>query len=190
MALNKSVASLGWGGSGLNDYLKELAPKLALGVNLSNVAAKGTTDVHAALAGTAAVAFPGPITSPATPRNVRAVFAASYDGGNITVTGTDQFGADQTEVITAAAASTVVGTKVFKTITSIVKGAVGVNAATVSIGTGDKLGLGLLPGSTFYILTANGVAEAGTLDEANGGITPTTVPNGTADYNVLVIPKV
>lgn len=189
MALNKSISMLGWGGTGLNDYLKELSSKLALGVNLSNVVAKGTTDVHAALAGTAAVAFPGPITNPAMPRNIRAVFAASYDGGNLTITGTDQFGNTQTETIVAAAASTVVGVKVWKTITSIVKAAVGVNAATVSIGTGDKLGLGLLPGSTFYILTVNGVAEAGTLDEANGGITPTTVPNGTADYNVLVVPK-
>ena len=41
------------------------------------------------------------------PRNVEVVFAANYDGGNVTVTGTDAAGAAQTETITASAGNTV-----------------------------------------------------------------------------------
>ncbi len=146
-------------------------------------AAKGTTDVHAAVASNAANAFPGPITNPATPRNLRFVFAASYDGGNLTVVGTNQFGNTQTEVVTAVANSTVVGVKVFKTITSITKAAVGATANTVSVGTGDKIGLTVVPvAGSPVLLTANGVGEAVTFDATNNGFTPTTVPNGSTTY--------
>lgn len=146
-------------------------------------AAKGTNNVHAALASNAANAFPGPITNPATPRNVRAVFAASYDGGDITLVGTDQFNRAQTEVITAAAASTVVGVKVWKTITSITKATVGATANTVSIGTGDLIGITDVPvsGSPVLLFT-NGVAEAVTFNATANGFTPTTVPNGSVAY--------
>jgi hypothetical protein len=96
--------------------------------------------LHAAFAGNdASNTFPGPITQPVAPRNVEAVFAASYDGGDITVVGTaeDKLTA-QTETIAATANTTVKGSKVFGTITSITKGAVGNNAATVTIKAGNK----------------------------------------------------
>ncbi len=146
-------------------------------------AAKGTTNVHAAVASNAANLFPGPITNPDVPRNLRYVFAASYDGGNLTVVGTNQFGQTQTEVVTAVANTTVVGTKVFKTVTSITKATVGATANAVSVGTGDKIGLTTVPVSgSPVLLTANGVGEAVTFDATNNGFTPTTVPNGTTTY--------
>jgi hypothetical protein len=151
-------------------------------------ATANTTAIHAAVASNAANAFPGPITNPVTPRNVTGVFAASYDGGNITIAGTDQFGADQTEVLTAVANSTVSGTKVFKTITSITKATVGATANAVSIGTGNKLGLGFnfLSGG---ILLVDGALDSGaTFDATNDAVTPAggLVPNGARAYKAMV----
>lgn len=146
-------------------------------------AAKGTTNVHAAVASNAVNLFPGPITNPDVPRNLRYVFAASYDGGNLTVVGTNQFGNAQTEVVTAVANTTVVGTKVFKTVTSITKATVGATANAVSVGTGDKIGITTVPVSgSPVLLTANGVGEAVTYDATNKGFTPTTLPNGSTTY--------
>lgn len=153
----------------------------------TNVAAKSTTAVHAAVAGTAANAFPGPITNPAVPRNVTATFGASWDGGDITVVGTDQFGKAVTEVIADTAGSTVVGTKIFKTVTSITKETVGANAATCSIGTGDKLGVVPVPvASSPVLLATNGVGEAVVFDATYNAFTPTSIPNGSRSY-VLTI---
>ena len=183
------VAQIGWGGSGINDSLKRLLAKMALGVNIPAPAAKSTTGRHAALAGTAAVAFPGPFTQPAANRNATATFAASYDGGNINLVGLDDFGQPQTETLVAVAASTVVGVKVWSSITSASRTVVGVNAATVSLGTGDKLGLGVKVSAGFIVGTKDGVAELMVLDAANAGVTPTTVPNGAVNYNILVNPE-
>lgn len=144
------------------------------------VPAKGTNNVHAAYAGNAAVAFPGPITNPDVPRNLRAVFAASYDGGDIVVDGTDQFGNTIQETIVAVANSTVVGAKVFKTVTAIRRTAVGATANTVSIGTGDKIGVPFKLKSAVGVLLVAATAEAVTVDVTLNSFVPTTVPAGTA----------
>jgi len=161
--------------------------RAALVAGGTNVAAKGTTDVHAAVASNAVNLFPGPITNPAVPRNLRAVFAASYDGGNITVVGTNQFNVATTEVIVASAGATVVGVKVFKTITSITKATVGATANTVSIGTGDLLGIVPVPqvGSP-VLLAVNGVGEAVTFDATYNAFTATSIPNGSRSYVLTV----
>ena len=128
-------------------FYRETATGLIIGAcpfaeSLGAPAAKGTTDVHAGFAGNdASNDFPGPFTDPDVPRNLRVDFAAAWDGGNVTVVGVDQFGAAVTEVFTASAGSTVVGTKIFAGVTSATKGAVGAAADAASIGTGDKLGL-------------------------------------------------
>lgn len=150
-------------------------------------AAKTTNTVHAAVAANAANAFPGPITAPAIPRNVRAVFAASYDGGDITVVGTNQYGAAVTEVIADAAGTTVEGVKIFKTITSISKETVGATANTVSIGFGDKMGVvGDVANAKSFVMTVDGVAENATVDATYDAFTPTTVPNAARDYVLIV----
>lgn len=76
------------------------------------------------------------------PANIEVVFAAQWDGGNVTLTGTAVGGGSQTEVITAAAGSTVKGNKVFATLASAVKGAVGAQAATATLQSGNKTAAG------------------------------------------------
>lgn len=154
---------------------------------ITNPAAKSATAVHASLAGNAAAnLFPGPITNPTVPRNLSAVAAASYDGGSITVVGTDQFDKPVTETIVAVANSTVYGTKIFKTVTSITKGAVGANAAGVSIGTGDKLGIAhkLAGGGIQWLGATLGAAtlDIPTIDTTYSAMTPGTIPTGSISY--------
>lgn len=133
-------------------------------------------------------------------RNVTCTFGASWAGGDITVVGTDQFGRSQTEVIADTAGSTIAGVKIFKTITSVTKQSTGAGGAghTVTVGTGDKLGLGVNVQNRFGTLLTNSVTlEAFTtvltiggsayniIDDTNDGFEPTTKPNGTHDYLVL-----
>jgi len=153
---------------------------VALGAPLAASAAV----VHAALAGNAVVAFPGPFTNPDVPRNITATFATSYDGGNILITGTDQFGVAQTETITASAGSTVAGAKIFATVTAAQRSAVGATANTVSLGRGTKLGFRDQLSSVVEFL--DGVVEAVTsVDYTYYGFVPGTAPNGTRVYQLL-----
>jgi hypothetical protein len=126
----------------------------------------------------------------ATPRNLRCTFGAAWDGGTITITGTDQFGVPQTEVIAGTAGQVVVGTKVWKTVTALAKSAVGVGSHatnTVTVGTGDKLGCGTVRvANPFGQLITDGVYEAVVIDPVASGFTPTTVPDGAHDYQLLV----
>ncbi len=146
--------------------------------------AADNTSVHAALASNAANAFPGPIGTIETwGRNVRCVFAASYDGGNVTITGTDQFGQAQTETIVASAGSTVSGVKIFRTVTAIQKATVGATSNTVSVGLGLKIGVPFqfTAGQEFL----NGVGELATLDTTYFAFTPGTAANAARNYNFL-----
>lgn len=150
-------------------------------------AAKSATAVHAAVAGNAAAnLFPGPITNPASPRNLSAVAAASYDGGALTIVGTNQFDKAQTEVITPVAASTVYGTKIFKTVSSITKATVGANAAAVSVGTGDKIGVTYNVANSTGLMYVGGVLEAVTVDPVADAWTATSVPNGALSFVALL----
>ncbi len=155
-------------------------------VSVVDPAAKSSNSVHANLNSTAVNAFPGPIANPAIPRNLRCVFDAAWDGGDVTIVGTDQYDNDVTEVIADVAGTTVVGVKIFKTITSITKQTVGVaSAKPVSVGTGDKLGVvGNLSG-TAAVLTVDGTAEAVTVDATYDGFSPTTAPDGAKDYVLI-----
>ena len=154
--------------------------------DLGTPAAAGSTDVHAAFAGNdASNDFPGAFTNPDVPRAIRCVFAASYDGGDITVVGTGLNDEPVTEVITAVAASTVEGTKTFKTVTAAQKAAVGANAATVSIGHGLALSTLSDMSDAIGLLFSDGTAEAGTFDPAEDTVLTTTAPNGSVNFRVL-----
>jgi len=155
-------------------------------VSLGAVAAKSATGVHASFLGTSAVTpLTTGITNPAQPRNVSGVFAATWDGGNLVVVGTDQFGAAITETIVGVANTTVYGVKIFKTITSVAHTAVGVAAVGVSVGTGDKIGLAFdvldTMGMGLMQATAGAACtpEAVTVDPTYNGVLFTTVPDGT-----------
>lgn len=175
-------------------FYRETATGLIVGAcafaeSLGAPAAKGTTDVHAGFAGNdASNDFPGPFTDPDVPRNLRVDFAAAWDGGNVTVVGVDQFGTAVTEVFTASAGSTVVGTKIFAGVTSATKGAVGAAADAASIGTGDKLGLSGDLVANAGSLTQNGLHQASTWDSATSGVTPSSnLPNGSRVYAVSYV---
>lgn len=145
--------------------------------------AKSVTAVHAVVAGNApANLFPGPITNPNTPRNLSADAAVGYDGGALTVVGTSQFDKAQTEVIVPVPNSTVYGTKIFKTVTSITKATVGAAAATVSVGTGDKIGVLYNVSNSTGVVWVDGVAELATVDPVADAWTPSTLPNGTRSF--------
>lgn len=101
-----------------------------------DMAAKSTTAIHAAFAGNnGSNAFPGPITQPSQVRTLAVTFASSWDGGNVTIVGTDLNGASLSETFTAAAGTTVIGKKQYASVVSATKGAVGATSNTASIGT-------------------------------------------------------
>lgn len=157
---------------------------------LAAPAAKSTTAVHANVFGDAAgpVSVTTAITNPAVPRNLTATFGATFDGGDVTVSGTDQFGNAITETFAVATGTTVVGSKAFATVTSIAYagGGVGTHSTNVvSIGTGDKLGLSTKAANAFAILLTDGVSEAVTVDATNSTFTPATVANGAHNYSIL-----
>lgn len=154
-------------------------------------AAKSANSVAATSYGDAASNSITVAASPASPRNVRAVFGATWDGGNIVVTGTDQFDVAVTETLVAVAGTTVVGTKIFKTVTSLAKSAVGVGlhaTNTVTVGTGDKLGLTVKSSQSFCLVgdsTPTAMTPAA-YDSAVNGFTPANVPDGSLTYTVSV----
>lgn len=146
-----------------------------------------TNAVHAALA---VLASGGPqvvttaITNPDVPRNVTATSAGTagdIKAVQVTVTGTDINGnaiSETLPVFTVDSATTVVGSKAFKTVTSYSVPAMDGTGATVAIGTGAKLGLPqCLSRDTVDAAYLNGVRE---------GTRPTVVFSSTAVESNLV----
>jgi hypothetical protein len=100
--------------------------------------APSATAVHAAVREDAANEFPGAFTSPSIPRNLTVTFAAGWQGGAVTVVGTDIYDQPQNEVFASAPGFTIAGLKTFKTVTAASKAAVAGAADTASIGTGPR----------------------------------------------------
>lgn len=75
---------------------------------------------------------------PDIPRNIT-ITADAAQTEKVTVTGTDQFGAAQTEEITFNGAATVAGVKIFKTVTTVHQ-AQRSGAANISVGCGNLIG--------------------------------------------------
>jgi hypothetical protein len=149
-------------------------------------ATKSATAVHAAYAGNAANIWTGAFTNPDVGRNLIVTFAASWDGGDIVVTGTDALGAAQTETFLSNAGSTRVGVKIFATVTGATKSAIGVTANTASIGTGDTLGPAGDIADSFGVLSVDNVVETSTVSATNNSVIPTTLPNGSRVYRMMV----
>lgn len=151
---------------------------------ISAPATKSDTAVHAAVSDTAANAYPGPFTNPDVPRNLSVKYGAAWDGGDVTVVGTDQFGNAVSETF-AFSAGTVVGTKIFKTVTSASKTAIGVGVATASIGTGNVLGLTRVLAAAVGVVAVDGLTEAATWKTSASSVAPTSAPNGSRVYTIL-----
>ena len=92
--------------------------------------------------------------------------------GNVVITGKDLSGAVITETIISTGAATVIGTKAFAYIDSIVFPARGAPGDTISVGQADKFGIPFkIPHNTVILLSNNG--------------TPTTVASGNYSETVL-----
>jgi len=154
--------------------------------------AKAVDNVHAAFAGNdAANIFPGPITDPDMPRSLYATFGAGYDGGDLTVDGTDIDDNVIQEVLATNPGGDTKGVKCFKTVTQIAKASVGANPATASVGVHDKIGVSGTPLRKVGVISVDGSTEHGTWDDGSvsaeeRGFTPgTNVPDGARDYDVM-----
>lgn len=127
-----------------------------------------TTAVHAAVTATGSPqTVTTAITNPDVPRNVTATAggtAGDIKAIQVTVTGTDINGAVISEALpafTVDTAGTVVGSKAFKTVTSIAIPAHDGTGATTAIGTGAKIGLNTrLSRNTVLAAFLNGVKES------------------------------
>jgi hypothetical protein len=124
------------------------AAKNVFSAALGSPAAASTTAVHAAVTDNGSTqTVTTAITSPDVPRNVTATAggtAGNITAVSVTVTGTNAEGVTISETLpafTAATAGTVVGSKAFKTVTSISIPANG-TGVTTAVGTGSKLGIG------------------------------------------------
>jgi hypothetical protein len=160
------------------------APVATRLLSVGAVAAKSTTVVHA-LYDDVTAEFPGPFTNPDVPRNLRVTKSTDWDGGTITVVGTDQFDAAVSETFNDVVEVTV-GTKIFKTVTSATKSIpAGVAGNGASIGTGDKVGIPIHIYDTVGRLCVGTTDEAVTLDATYDAFTPTTTPAATT-YTLLV----
>lgn len=140
-------------------------------------------NVHAGHAASAGNTFSGSPTSPDVPRSLQVEMATGWDGGDVTVTGTNQFDLAVSEVFTTGSNVIRTGVKVFKTVTSIAKATVGASGAIATVGTGDKLGIvGVLSSATGGILFTNNGAIPATLDITYQGFTPSVVADGVFIY--------
>lgn len=161
------------------------ATSVARLVQVGPAAAKDADVVHALYDDTDAD-FPGPFTNPDVPRNLRVTYSADWDGGDVTVSGTNQFDEVIEETFPAGDNEAKVGVKIFKTVTGAVKELpAGVTGSGASIGTGDKLGLPTPILDEVGLAFVAATAEAVTLDDDVSGMTPTTTPSATT-YLVLV----
>jgi hypothetical protein len=156
---------------------------LTAGTGATVLSVPGDEFIATALAGGSDTGNAFTVVSPASSRNLRVTMAAGWDGGDVTVVGTDQSGAAQSEVFATGSGVVRVGAKVFATTHSASKASAGLTLNTASIGTGDKLGAGFDP--TGSLLFAGGVSEAMTADATNMAFTPTTVPNGAVAYTLM-----
>jgi len=135
-------------------------------MSLGSPAVSSTTAIHAAVADNGAQqVVTTAITNPDVPRNITATSggtAANITAVQVIVAGTDHAGIAITETLpafTATSATTVSGSKAFKTVTSITIPANG-TGVTTAIGSGTKVGLSRrLSRDTVLNAYLNGVRE-------------------------------
>lgn len=146
------------------------------------------------------------ITNPDVPRNLTITTGgttANIAAGSVVITGTNVEGAVITESFTMAdnLNGSVTGNKAFKTVTSVVFPAADGTGATISVGTGAKIGLNhrLVPNySTIVVVQDNAVGgsnpavqAAPSASSTNGGqvelntVTPATTPDGSTFLTIL-----
>jgi hypothetical protein len=162
-------------------------PSPSFVVSLGAPVAASANGAHAAVAGNAAAdLFPGPYTDPAQARCLSVTFAAGWDGGDVTLVGTDQFGDAATEVVGSVPGSTIDTAICFATITSATKAAVGAAADAASVGWGDKIALLAPLSDPNGVLLCDDVVEvAPVFDDVNHGVATITATNGARVFKAI-----
>jgi hypothetical protein len=154
------------------------------------------TATHAAVTlGAAEQTVTTSITNPDFPRIVTIKGNASGIAGDVVITGTDFNGAALTETIALNAATEVLGTKAFKTVTSILLPAkTNGSGDTVSIGRGDKIGLPVACPDAGLVIVKSfdaGAADAGTVTAsatlALSLFAPAGTLNGTKAVDLVIL---
>lgn len=115
----------------------------AVNLNLGDTLAAGTSNIHAPYgASEGDNNFPGPFsvvdtefTANKTARRIVVSYGAGWDGGAVTLTGTDGDGDPLIEVIPAGDGTDITSVGFFATVPAASKAAVGVAVASASIGT-------------------------------------------------------
>lgn len=130
----------------------------------------------------------------ACPRNITFTTAGDTPAdapATATIVGTDIYNQAQTEVVNVGqTATTVAGTKAFKTVKSITYSAGQGTDATVAIGFGNVLGLLKTPkvraglAAIVKEVVGGSVVTNGVLDATNKTYAPNSAPNGTLDYAI------
>ena len=123
------------------------------------------------------------ITNPDFPRALVAKTTkagASMAGKLVTITGTDIRGNVISDIITCGDNTTEIGTKAFKTVSSIVLPTRVTSGDTISIGISDKLGLEVIPYLAVAITAHHGATLEGTLPTVTVGA---TIDLCLADFN-------
>ena len=171
--------------------------KIAL-YRISNAGLASATAVHAAVTLTEAVqTVTTGITNPDVPRNVTVKGNQAGVTGDVVITGTNMADEVITETIAANAATEVVGSKAFKTVTSIQFPVLAGAGDTISIGKGSKLGVPykLFSSSQIHHALFDNAAEtlaasavSSTVVESNT-VTTTTALNGAKDLDLFIFVK-
>lgn len=138
--------------------------------------------VHALIDTTAITNTTTGFTNPDVPRNLTVTKSASWDGGTVTVEGTDQYDNAISEVFPDLTDGIEVGEKIFKTVTASRHSIALAGGNGYSIGVGDKLGVVGDIAAAEGVLLVDGVFEAATVDATYDGFTPTTVPDAAVTY--------
>lgn len=155
---------------------------------------------HAGATAAAAVTVSTFLDQPDVPRNITVTptgTTADVAAGNVVVHGLDARGNVISESLAflANASTATVGAKAFSLVTSIVFPAEDSPfGATWDVGWGDKLGLSKCLDSAAFVIKAFITATAETVTVtsdatvlSSNGFTPTNVPNGTRDYEILYV---
>lgn len=131
-----------------------------------------------------------PTAQPGHPRVLDVVFAAGWQGGDVTVAGVNPAGAaiSETFVSPGAGGGTVSGTKAFALIDDpggIANSTAGGAADVATVQTAAGIGLSRSPYSALVKLSVDGADEAAAATSfTDGTFEPTTAPDGTKTFEV------
>lgn len=159
------------------DTFKEVVPEFAYAsfVDLGVVAASDYTSVLST--GFASNTVSGTLTATFdNPRNLQVTYPMGWDGGEVTVVGTDAYGNAASESYFVSLSTPQVGDIAFKTITGISKATVGTNSADLQIGVGNKFGTGYYPADTYATVFSTGSSPI--------TFAPVNLVNGTVEIEV------